>query len=149
MDFKEYYDKPQLFDWVHMDTFKDPDLSEDGCIRIEDFLDAESIYRQYPWMRHNIEVCLTSINNSALNGEGIRIVTLGGGEGTIFIARQMWDDALEGNATDHREFLAKAVVHELGHAVDDHNGDLEYSTREEINRAEEFANEFMNKWYRD
>lgn len=144
MDFKTYFEKPQLFGWVNMATFKDPDFAEDGCIRVEDFLDAPDLYDRYPWMRQNVNVCLTNINNPALNGEGIRIYTLGRGEGTIFIARQMWDDALEGKESSHRDFLAKAIVHELGHALDDHdNGNEDKSVTEQ----EEFANEFMHKWY--
>jgi hypothetical protein len=147
MNFQDHFEAPSLHSYVCTAMLNDRDFKdENGLISIEDVLDAEAIYRAYPWILRNVTVALVSMNHRSLNGEGIRIVTLGGGEGTIFIAKEYYDDALDGKDPEAREGLAKAIVHELGHAVDDHNGDLEYDTSDEIRRAEDFANSFMKRW---
>lgn len=149
MNFSDHFNKPELHTYVSVDMLNSQDFKDsDGLISIEDVLDAEPIYNAYRWIPSHVRVALVSMNNRFLNGEGIRIVTLGGGEGTIYIAREYYDDALNGVDVEAREYLAKAIVHELGHAVDDHNGDLEYNTREEIARAEKFASDFTDRWYK-
>lgn len=159
MDFITFFtegttgDTPELFSYVNVALFNEPDFKNaDGQISIEDILDAPAIYRAYPWIPRRVFVEVVRSNHRVLQGEGLRIQTLGGGEGTIFIASDYYDDILNypgDQPSEGRDFLAKALVHELGHAVDDHDDNSEqFPGPEEIQRQEKFANDFMNKWYR-
>jgi hypothetical protein len=141
-------DAPQLFDYINMDAINNPDGMADaeGFWNIEDVLDAAKLYRQYPWLTRNVTVKFTHSNNRALNGEILRIITLGGGEGTIFVNIDAWDDHINSVDPKVRGQLVHGLLHEIGHAVDDHDGNLEYSTDEEKQRAERFATDFANKW---
>lgn len=138
--------RTKLFDRATLKNLRSPMFKDsNGNIPIGAILDSEHLYQRYPWILDNVTVKLV---HSIPDGSELKIVTLGGGEGVIHISEPYWGDALKNLKDDnHRNFLAKALVHEIGHAVDDKEGNFETDTPDEINRAEKFANDFMNKWY--
>jgi hypothetical protein len=154
LTFEGYYQSatdqaPSLHQYISLDLIRNPEewVDENKDWNISDVLWAPRIYDRYPWIERNVTINFARSSHRNLNGEIIRIVTLGGGEGTIYVNIDAWDDAVDGqNPNEKTKHLVYAIVHELGHAVDDHEGNLEYSTPEEISRAEKFATDFANKY---
>ena len=152
MDFETFYKNsdmtPGLHDYINMAAIKNPQdfVDENGDWNIEDVLWAPRLYRAYPWLARNVTVNFARSNHRNLRGEVMRIITLGGGEGTIYINLDAYDDMINAKDKAEQQQLVYGIIHEIGHAVDDHDGNLEYSTEEEKQRAERFATDFANKW---
>lgn len=117
-------EKAQIFDYVDEAFIREEQNTTEG-LTIEDVLDGDTrIFRKYPYLK-KVYVELVRDNHRAINGEAARAITLGDGDGTIYLNEKYWDDALNGKDVEGREQLRDALVHELAHFVQDKEGRLD------------------------
>lgn len=135
--------EPRIYDYVD-----EKYLQSEKDLKLQDVLEHNAdVFKQYPYLK-DLDVKYVSSNNPALRGEPAKMITLGNGEGTMFLSKQHWDDAFNGNDLEARKHLESAMLHEAAHAVQDREGTLEgYGHDEKVTDfSEKFASDFAKKW---
>lgn len=149
--FESFYDEfPGLYDYVCVDFFKE----YNNELKASDILDNDELFATYPFLA-DVGVELVRPSHPVLNGEMLRIQTLGAGEGTIFVSKPHWEDALQLQDYDNpdpeleksREFFQYGILHELAHAVQDREDRLD-NYQDDPHELEEEAEQFAKKWFK-
>lgn len=140
-------EKSSIFDYITTKYFDDEGHDPNYPIMVDDIINNDKLLKKYPYLS-SVAIKLVNDSNPAIKGEPARAITLGDGEGTIFLNRKYWDDALDGRSPEDRVLLEQAILHEIAHVVQDKEGRLDgYGTDPKVtDKAEQDAKKFAEKW---
>jgi hypothetical protein len=112
------------------------------------------LYNDHRWLLKNDYVSIRTKKRLLLNGDAwARFMSLGGGEGTIYIDHVTLENIYESNDIDYFKKLKHYILHEVGHAVQAFERDIRYNEKyldieddydANEDDAEEFAAMYLN-----
>jgi hypothetical protein len=92
--------------------------SEDPITYILNPTTNRRLYNDHPWLLNDDYVSIRTKKGLLLNGDAwARFISLGGGEGTIYIDHVTLESIYESNDIDYFKQLKHYILHEVGHAV--------------------------------